>query len=170
MSKKDHGQMGHNSEKYDEGVMEIITEYSESLERSAAENDIRKELRERAEDQFGLPSKVVQTGVSRLKSSLSEQEGFDEGMATIKRIADDMGGAESIFSWYVEKQAEREKAREEVKAEKAKKKRDQAKQAKKDEEYKPATERKPSEGKSKGEAQAKAVLDARAEQAENDGE
>lgn len=139
--------IGHNSKDFDEGVMEIITEYSESLERSAVENDIRKELREKAEDKYGLDRKALQNGISRIKSSLSEQEGYDESMQAIKRIADDMGGAESIFSWYVEKQEERQKARDEAKAAKAKEKRDKqkeaAKQKEKDEEYKPAPERKP---------------------------
>jgi len=122
MSDEENG-IGHNSKKYDEGVMEIITLYSESLERSASENDIRTELRKKAEEEYGLPSKAVQNGVARLKSSLSEQEGYDEAIQTIKRIADDMGGAENIFAWFVKKQEDRQKAREEAKAERAKAKR-----------------------------------------------
>lgn len=108
---------GHN--KPNEGLAEIITEYSESLARSAEENDTRSALRKRAEEEFGIPSKAVQDGVSRLRQSLKKQEGYDDGMAAIKEAADAVGGAKNLFSWVVEQQEAKKKAREEAKAKRA---------------------------------------------------
>lgn len=112
---------GHNIEGLEDKVKEIVSEYVESLKRSAEENDIRSDLRDRAEE-LGIDKKALQDGVSRAKASLKKREGYDESMEIIKSCVDDAGGAENLFKWYLDKQEakkkEREEAREKRKAEK----------------------------------------------------
>ena len=138
--------MGHNIDKFEEDLKEIVAEYVESLKRSDDENQIRAELREKAEEK-GLDKKALQDSVARAKSSLKKREGYDEGMALMTKIVDDMGGAENIFSWYIDKQKEKEEARDAARKEREKqktaKKKAKAEEKAKDDKYKPAPERKP---------------------------
>lgn len=103
--------IGHNSKEFDEKAKKIIKEYSESLSRSAEENDIRKDLRDEWEE-LGEDSKALQDGIARSKKSLKLREGYDKSMDYFKAIHEEMGGAESLFSWVVEREDEKKKARE----------------------------------------------------------
>lgn len=128
--------MGHN---IDDKAKKIIADYSESLARSAEENDIRKDLRDQWEE-LGQDTKALQDGISRSKKSLKLREGYDESMAYFNKLHDEMGGSENLFSWVVEREEEKQKERDAKKAEREK-------QKAKDDEYKPAAERKPKNGK-----------------------
>lgn len=128
--------MGHN---IDEKAKKIITEYSESLSRSAEENDTRKELREKWEE-LGHDTKALQDGISRSKKSLKLREGYDESMAYFNKLHEEIGGSESLFSWVVKRDEEKQNERDAKKAEREK-------QKAKDDEYKPAAERRPKAGK-----------------------
>jgi hypothetical protein len=120
-------------------IRDAAYRYSESLKRSAEENDYRAGIRDEMEG-IGLDTKAFQDRISRMKKDLNKKEGYDEADNVIKEALKD-DTPEDLFKWQIQRE---EKKREEQEARKAEKEEQKAK----DDEYKPAPERKPKQGKS----------------------
>ena len=142
-------------------IIEMAVEYAECDKESQALNDRRKEIRDKMEDK-GLDKKAWQDAINRAKKDLKKRDGYDESLTTINNALGQLD-MEELWSHVIEREEAKEAAREERKKAKAAEKAN-------DDEYKPAPERKPKAVKSIGEQQADAILKARSDQAEADGE